>query len=1194
MKNCTSCGAPNAQEARFCASCGAPLAAACRSCGAPLPEGARFCSVCGTPVDADQPTGEERKLVTVLFADVTGSTKLGEQLDPEELREVMNSFFEAMRGEIEAEGGTVEKFIGDAVMAAFGVPAAHEDDPARALRAALRMRGRLDALNGQLRRRHGVSLEMRVGVNTGEVLAVTAPRPGEAMVAGDAVNVAARLEQTARPGQILVGDRTARAARGFRFIETGSLALKGKADSTPAFELVEETIGDGRGVPGLRAPMVGRDHELALLESLYARVSSEATPHLVTVYGDAGVGKSRLTSEFLGIVDRHEPAPMTLRGRCLPYGEGVTYWPLAEILKGSAGVLDTDPPDLVLEKVLKLGDDLFTEEATADPARATAALAYTVGVEDPAISFRELSPRAVRFETHAAWRAFFSALSARQPLVVVIEDIHWADPAMLDMLEDLADRADGPVLFICPSRPELIARRPGWGGGRRNFSSISLDPLTPADADRLIELLLAVEELPASVHDRILQRAEGNPFYLEEIIRQLIDAGQIVLSGNRWRAVAAIEEVTIPDTVQAVLAARIDLLPPEDKRAVQLASVIGRVFWTGPLQRLLDVEPDDVEDALDRLEDRGLVVARMASTIAGQRELIFKHVLTRDVAYDSLPRRDRAGAHVTVARWIEETAGDRWLEFVELTAYHYATGYELVRARADEDADEELRGKAYETLIAASRDARSKLASTKARALGEQAVGIADGNVELARALEAIGDAAQDQYEGSEAWRCFSQGVEARLAVEHEHADARYALARTCARACEVPTRWPGSMRAVPDEDEVRRFLDLGFEVVPEGDNEARVRLMVAEAFWPWAFPTSQSESQLRAAQETGEQASAMALRIDRPELASGALDGVSASLMRQGRYSDSKDIVDRRLSMLDRIHDPLEIGDIYSLAAWIRAYIGLYREGVDFAHRGFELTHGQMPSVALHSQAWKAMCQFRLGRWTDFLQDFAFLEDLLGDRRTDPPYFASRPFGAAAFVHMVQGDDVAADRLLAVIDSLRGPQGWRLNTAFLLGALTYAERGDSRRARQYLADLAREAMSESGPIVWEVECDLVGLEQDWEHAPIVLEEARAAAEIGRLLALPAFADRLEGRWRLAEGRSDQAMRVLQRARDGFDKLEARWEAARTDLDLARALIAAGQRDRARPILEGAAAVFEDLSAHRYLAGARDLLGQAG
>src|SRR5438105_1687350 len=336
MRRCASCGAESPADARFCASCGAPFASSCPSCGTELPPAARFCPSCGATIEAGPVAGEERKLVTVLFADVTGSTALGERLDPEHLREVMSSFFEAMREEIEAEGGTVEKFIGDAVMAAFGVPTAHEDDPARALRAALRMQGRLAGLNERLAQTHDLTLEARIGINTGEVVAATAPKPGESMVSGDAVNVAARLEQAARPGQILAGERTARAVRGFglRTIETP--ALKGKTKTVRAFEVLGETVAPERGIPGVQAPMVGRDQELTLLRTLFERARDEATPHLVTIYGDAGVGKSRLTAEFQRWAEGREVVPLILRGRCLPYGDGATYWPLAEILKGHA------------------------------------------------------------------------------------------------------------------------------------------------------------------------------------------------------------------------------------------------------------------------------------------------------------------------------------------------------------------------------------------------------------------------------------------------------------------------------------------------------------------------------------------------------------------------------------------------------------------------------------------------------------------------------------------------------------------------------------------------------------------------------------------------------------------------------------------------------------------------------------------
>ena len=398
----------------------------------------------------------------MLFADVTGSTQLGERLDPEHLREVMASYFAAMREEIEAEGGTVEKFIGDAVMAVFGVPAAHEDDPIRALRAALRMRERLEAVNDQLMRARGVTLQIRMGVNTGEVLASVDPEPGGPMVTGDAVNVAARLQGAAEPGGILASERTARGARGFRFGAAMKLDLKGKGQPVPAMELLEgaATLQD-RGVPGLHAPMVGRDDELSLLSTMFRRSTSEGRPNLVTIYGDAGVGKSRLTAEFL-LQAEHDGATV-VRGRCLPYGEGITYWPLAEILKGYAGVLDSDPPELTLEKIRKAGRELLTEEVTSDPGRATAALAYTVNVADPEFDFSSMEPREVRQEVHAGWRSFFSALASETPLVVVVEDIHWADPALLDLLDESSERVVGPVLFVCPSRPDLAATRPDLG-----------------------------------------------------------------------------------------------------------------------------------------------------------------------------------------------------------------------------------------------------------------------------------------------------------------------------------------------------------------------------------------------------------------------------------------------------------------------------------------------------------------------------------------------------------------------------------------------------------------------------------------------------------------------------------------------------------------------------------------------------------
>ena len=424
---------------------------ACTACGASLPVDAAFCPACGQAVTTASRAGEERRLVTIVFADVTGSTELGERLDPERFREVMQAYAQAMREEIEAEGGSVEKFIGDAVMAAFGVPTAHEDDPARALRAAQRMLERLERVNAELAATDEVALQIRIGVNTGDVLAAVDPAPGEAMVTGDAVNAAARLEAAAAPGQIVVAERTASSVRGFLFEDLGALELRGKARPVRAFALGAAVANaPQRGIPGLSAPMIGRDDELAIMRAVFERVIGEARPATVTIYGDAGLGKSRLTLEFLAWAERTEPAPLVLRGRCLPYGDGITYWPLAEILKGHAGILDSDPTELAIEKVRKVGRELLSADVSPDPARSAAALAYTVGLEDPDVSFVGVDPKEVRAEVHEAWRMFFSALALDGSVVVVVEDIHWADPVLLDLVEELSARAQGPILFVCP------------------------------------------------------------------------------------------------------------------------------------------------------------------------------------------------------------------------------------------------------------------------------------------------------------------------------------------------------------------------------------------------------------------------------------------------------------------------------------------------------------------------------------------------------------------------------------------------------------------------------------------------------------------------------------------------------------------------------------------------------------------------
>jgi len=1198
MVTCPACGAPTPEGARFCPSCGGSLVPACPVCGAERPEGARFCPSCGTPLveEAPIPAGQERRLVTILFADLAGSTSLGERLDPERLREVLATYFAAMREEIEAEGGTVEKFIGDAVMAAFGVPVAHEDDPARAHRAALRMGRRLEEVNRSLADRFGVRLDIRIGVNTGEVLAATRPEPGEPMVTGDAVNVAARLEQLAEPGQIVVAERTARAARGFRYRELGLRELRGKRDAVPAVLLEGETVGPvERGVPGLQAPMVGRDQELALLRTIYARAVAEGRPNLVTIYGDPGVGKSRLVREFLAWAETESPAPYITFGRCLPYGEGITYWPLAEILKRHAGVQDSDPTDAVLRKIETACDAVLEADPSIDAVRTCRAIAYTAGLEFPTAPMSGREPRQIRAEMHAAWRSFFSALSRTAPVVAVIEDIHWADDALLDLLEELADRLLGPVLLVCPARPELLDARPGWGGGRRNFSSVSLEPLTAEDAGRLVGHLLSVDSLPARLRARILERAEGNPFFLEEIVRHLIDEGRIARDGDRWRATERIGEVEIPDTVQAVLTARIDLLGPEEKRTLQRAAVVGRTFWPGPVRRLLNGDGDRVHDTLERLAERELVLARLGSAFAGEPEFAFKHILTREVAYESLPRRDRARAHADVAGWLEEVAAERSREFVELLAYHYHEAYR--GASEDPGVDPavvgSLRDRAFAALLEAAEQARLRFAIGKSLKLAEKAERIAAEPLERARALEQIGVTAIGDYRGDLAWRCLREAADLRL--EHAPED-REAIARVCARAVEAPTRWPGSMTDVPEEEEISRYIAIGFDNAGDREGESLVRLLTARAFGPFSFGGGRElrPGEYEAARADGWRAAEIAERLGRPDLASAALDASTSAAITLGYYGRETESVERRLALADVLDDPWEVGDIFAMGAWSEAFVGDYRRAVELGTEGVRRTEGhEATGLMIHSLCWIALARFSLGEW-DVVTDELLprVRRLLADRSEEPPYFTAALLGPAAFIKAAREDPDAVELEELIGRMSRRPRHHSVALAAWL-AWIRIRRGELDEPLDELRRIGEAPASPARPLTIRLRAEAMADAGRLEDVPRLLEGARSFAEAGGLRALPAHLDALEGRWAVATGETVRGQELLRRAVEGLEHLGARWDLARAELSLAEA-IATSRPEEARERLTAARQGFERVGSVLELRRAAGLAERLG
>jgi class 3 adenylate cyclase len=593
---------------------------------------------------------EERKIVSVLFCDLVDSTPLGGARDPEDWRAVVARYFADARAAVEQYGGTVEKFIGDAVMAVFGLPSAHDDDPERAVRAALAIGDTPPALP---------DLRIRIGIATGEVIAnPSAADKGEFLVTGEVVNLAARLQAAAAPGSVLVDARTHRTVAGIvEASPTEPLVLKGFAGSVAAWQVQSVRPPAERPRRILRGPLLARDEELGLMEVLLQRVIRDRRAAMVTVIGEAGVGKSRLFAEFRHRLPTGTPV---LRGRSLPYGSNIAFSALVDGVKRAADIQDTASLEEARGRLAAFAE--ATLGPAGDSARWLTHLLHAMG-----LGSRDTPFPITRADLFTAWTRLIDALGRRAPLVVGLEDLHWADDDLLDLLDEITLRPPAsPVLFVCLARPQLLERRTGWGGGRRNVLSIHLDPLPPQASRQLLDALLqgqAPEEIAATV----LARAEGNPFFVEEIIGMLIDDGRLVRRTGRWQLRDA--EISIPDTVQGVIAARLDQLPPREKVIAQDAAVIGRVFWTEPVRRLRDGEP--VRDVIRRLEQLDVVQSRGWNTIGGDDEFIFRHILIRDVAYNTIPRAARPAKHRIVADWLAEVAGDRPDEFADLIAHHY-------------------------------------------------------------------------------------------------------------------------------------------------------------------------------------------------------------------------------------------------------------------------------------------------------------------------------------------------------------------------------------------------------------------------------------------------------------------------------------------------------------------------------------------
>jgi class 3 adenylate cyclase len=864
------------------------------------------------PAPSPDSQREERKLATVLFGDLVSSTQLGASQDPERTRTMLNRFYDAMADEILRAGGTVEKFAGDAVMAAFGVPMAQEDHVERALHAALAMRRRLEEL-------FEGALSLRIGINTGE-LVVGPAREQSSFVTGDAVNAAARLEQGAEPGEILVGERAAALVAGaFEFEAPTRIEAKGKPEGVPCRKLVRAlSLMRPRGVPGLRSPFVGRDGELALLQRAYEQARARGEPQAATVIGEAGVGKTRLLRELWEWCGSEAPHALRRTGRCAPYGAARTYQPLAEIIKEHFGILDSDDPDRVLSLLGKWR-----------------ILALTLGLDVAG----DVHPIEARDRLHGAWIELIDEIAAEQPLLVLVEDIHWAEEPLLDLLERVLLDGRAPVLLLATARPELLERSPTWGRGRAPSDWIWLEPLAPADVDRWLGELVPAEP-PAQVR-RLLRRAEGNPLFLEELLGTLIE--RRALEDDRWDEARVPGETAVPETVQAVLAARIDLLPPLEKAALNAAAVIGRAFWASAIRELLGgTEPD-----FRLLEQRDFVRRRPGSSLEAEREFVFKHALTREVAYRTLTTRERALLHADFARWLERRGAGRD-EDAPLLAHHYA---EAVRPETadlvwgDEPSRyEELRASAVRWLRRAAELAAGRFEIDDALALLDRALELepeAQGKVGI---LRETGEAHKLRYDP----QGFRAALEEALALGPDRADAAEIYAQLAYYSLGRAYMWREPPPRALREQWLARALELA-----EAETPARAWALLA-------LGASDPSHRLENANEVlllGE-------AIGDAKLVVFAYETRVLAATEAHRYQEACDWADRALEAGQGLADP----GYQSYQHWNAGFVYLRAGRLAAARRFAEsfdrfasslTAHDEVHAVGLH-----AMIESVLGEW--------------------------------------------------------------------------------------------------------------------------------------------------------------------------------------------------------------------------------------
>jgi class 3 adenylate cyclase/tetratricopeptide (TPR) repeat protein len=925
--------------------------AGCGECGAQNDDSARFCQRCGAALGSwdDRIAAGARKEVTVVFTDVAGFTGLGERLDPELFRQVMARYFDVMQAAVHRHGGVVEKFIGDAVMAVFGVPRLHEDDALRAVRAAEDMRRSLRELNAELESRYQVRLEARTGVNTGEVL-VADPSAPSAAVMGDAVNVAARLEQAAEPGQILLGETTYRLVRDVVEVEPGpSLMLKGKSQPAANYRLLSVDPAQS-AAPRMDSPLVGRADELGLLSRAFREAVDGATAIRFALLGPAGIGKSRTAMEF---ADGLGEEARVLHGRCLPYGEGITFWAARDIVKQAFGIGETDSAGQVRERIRAVVPDGPEAALLAD------GVAELLGLSEARVGMEETFWAIRRLLEHAA---------ASGPLVLVLDDIHWAEPAFLDLIDYLVGWSEGaPILFLCLGRPELLDARPSWRRRTPREWTGTLEPLSADESAALLTNLMGRGEMTAGVRTRILEAAEGNPLFVEEMLRMLADDDLLRREEGRWKPVRDLSDLAVPPSINALIGARLDRLGQGERAVTRRASVIGKVFWWGAVAELSTQEDRaDVGSHLQTLVRKELIRPER-SRMQGEDAFRFHHLLIRDAAYRGTPKAERADLHRRFAGWLERVAADRIGEYEEVIGYHLerAVRYRAELEPAARERDRELAARAADRLASAGRRAFGRGDMSAAANLLGRAVALLEVDEparlalmpDLAEALTEIGDF-------TEADRVLDEAVRRAGVAGLAQIEAHATIVRLSLEESTEPER--GTDLALK---ELERVIPV-FEALGDDHGLARSYRLMAEAYWSRSLYAACDEP-LRRAVEHARRAGAVREEAEclgslagaglygpapvsevvrrcgeiretsrgRPQAEARALRTLAACRAMEGSFDEARDLAERSYEMLNELGLRLRAAFATEAAAFVETLAGDHAAAERALRLGYEIT---------------------------------------------------------------------------------------------------------------------------------------------------------------------------------------------------------------------------------------------------------------